>query len=197
MSLEDFKNSRVETEIRMHEAKMMAKAIEEKNKPKYTFFWSGPFSQWHPSNFEIDGVNFVTAEQFMMYKKALLFHDYKTCAKIMNTSDPREQKAYGREVKNFNNEKWEKYAKEFVYEGNFAKFSQNEDLCEQLIKTDGTILVEASPYDKIWGIGLAADNPKAQNKETWEGKNWLGEVLTDVRKEIKDIINHKTNNDAK
>lgn len=188
MGLEDFKNARLEAEIRESGKKIMEEAAK-KNAEKFTFFWSGPFSQWHPSKFEIDGVKFSTAEQFMMYKKALLFHDYKTCAKIMETSDPRKQKAYGREVKNFKTEVWEKYAKQFVYEGNYAKFTQNQDLLKELLATEGTTLVEASPYDKIWGIGLAEDNPKCQSRDTWEGKNWLGEVLTNVRDEIK--ITHK------
>jgi ribA/ribD-fused uncharacterized protein len=188
MGLEDFKNSRVEAEIRAHEEQMMAKARAEHNKPKYTFFWDGPFSQWATSNFEIDGVIFVTAEQYMMYKKALLFHDYETCEMIMKTTDPREQKAYGRLVKNFNTSVWEKYAKGFVYDGNYAKFTQNDDLLKELLDTDGTTLVEASPYDIIWGIGLKETDPLAQNKETWKGRNWLGEVLTNVRTDIRDHI---------
>lgn len=189
MGLEDFKNSRLEAEIRASEKEIMAKAQAEKNKEKFTFFWSGPFSQWHPSKFEIDGVEFSTAEQYMMYKKALLFHDYKIAGAIMRTDNPKQQKALGREVRGFKSDKWEKYAKQFVYEGNYAKFTQNVDLLKLLLETEGTTLVEASPFDKIWGIGLAEDNPKAQSRDTWEGKNWLGEVLTDVRDEIRILHN--------
>jgi ribA/ribD-fused uncharacterized protein len=187
--MEDFKKGRLEAEIRESGKKIMEEATK-KNAEKFTFFWSGPFSQWAKSTFEIGGVKFNTAEQYMMYKKALLFHDYKTCSKIMSTSDPRKQKAFGREVKDFKTEVWEKYAKEFVREGNFAKFTQNSDLEKQLLDTRGTTLVEASPYDKIWGIGLAEDNPKCLSRETWEGKNWLGEVLTEVRYEIQ-MIRHE------
>ena len=68
-----------------------------------------------------------------------------------------------------------------MFQGNYAKFTQNPDLLKTLIDTIGTTLVEASPYDKVWGIGLAEDDPKALNRETWEGTNWLGEVLTDLR----------------
>ena len=190
MAHDDFKNTRMEAEIKASEKEIMAKASADKKKEKFTFFWSGPFSQWESSVFKIDGVKFVTAEQYMMYKKALLFHDYKTCGKIMRTSEPREQKAYGREVKNFNRDVWNKHCKGFVYEANYAKFTQNQDLLKKLLATGGTTLVEASPYDKIWGIGLKESDPKAKSRDTWEGKNWLGEVLTDVRDNIQ-MIHHE------
>jgi ribA/ribD-fused uncharacterized protein len=102
----------------------------------------------------------------------------------MSTTDPREQKKIGREVKNFDKKKWDQKVKDIVFRGNMAKFTQNEDLKKKLLATAGTTLVEASPHDKIWGIGLAETDPKAQKRETWLGTNWLGEVLTEVREAI-------------
>ena len=148
---------------------------------KFTFFWSGVFSNWYSSPFEIDGIWYSTSEQFMMAEKARLFNDEQTLAKIMSTVDPADQKRYGREVKGFNKDKWEAVARDIVYKGCLAKFSQNEDLKKVLLNTVGTTLVEASPEDKIWGIGLRKDDPRAKNRATWLGTNWLGECLNRVR----------------
>jgi len=151
---------------------------------EFEFFWSGPFSQWHPSSFVINGVKYNCAEQYMMAEKARMFKDAKSLRKIMKTNSPREQKALGRKVKNFNVGKWQSAAKDIVYRASMAKFTQDEKLKEILLATGDKILVEASPYDKIWGIGLAKDDKRAQSRSTWQGKNWLGEVLTRVKNDI-------------
>ena len=153
---------------------------------KFVLFWSGPFSQWYPSPFTIDGVKYNYAEQYMMAAKALLFKDHSSRKKIMKTNSPREQKALGRKVENFDQGKWNSVAREVVFKGNMAKFSQNADLKKELLSTGTKILVEASPYDKVWGIGLAADDPNALRPKNWRGKNWLGQVLMRVRAEISD-----------
>lgn len=151
---------------------------------KFTLFWNGPFSQWEPCEFEIDGIVYNCAEQYMMAKKASVFNDEDTYQKIMESDSPREQKKLGRSVKNFNSDKWEQVAKEIVYEGNYAKFTQNKDLLEKLLATKGTTLVEASPYDRIWGIGLSEHDEDALNRDKWRGLNWLGEILTGLREDI-------------
>lgn len=181
--MENWKNSRLEMEIHASEIELMRKAVEAK-KEKFTFFWAGTFSQWAESPFKIDGVAFNTAEQYMMYKKALLFNDFKQAERIMETSNPRAQTQLGREVIGFDKSRWERYCKQFVYEASFAKFTQNPKMLVELLATEGTTLVEASPKDNIWGIGLAEDDPKALSRDTWEGTNWLGEILTEVRKDI-------------
>ncbi len=186
--MKEFKNSRLEVEIRKNEIEMMRKAKEAKRE-KFTFFWAGTFSQWATSPFKIDGVAFNTCEQYMMYKKALLFHDYTQAERIMGTSNPRSQKQLGREVNGFQKDRWERYCKGYFFDANYAKFTQNPKMLQELLETEGTSLVEASPKDNIWGIGLAEDDPKAQNRDTWEGTNWLGEVLNAVRKEIQDNHN--------
>ena len=152
---------------------------------KFTFFWSGPFSNWHPSPFQIVGTWYNCVEQFMMSEKARLFKDPATLSRIMSAVDPREQKAYGRQVVGFNKEKWEALARKVVYLGCYAKFTQNQDLLKALMATAGTTLVEANPRDCIWGIGLRKTDPRAQDRLTWRGTNWLGEVLTQVREDLK------------
>jgi len=148
---------------------------------QFTFFWDGPFSQWYESSFIIDNVRYNCAEQYMMAEKARCFGDKEAEREIMKTDHPRIQKAWGRKVKNFNADKWNSVCKDVVRRATVAKFTQDDALLQILLDTEGTTLVEASPYDKIWGIGLQADDKRAQSRSTWRGKNWLGEVLTSVR----------------
>lgn len=151
---------------------------------KFEFFWNGPFSQWHPSQFNFERMKFNRAEQFMMFGKAVFFEDFQNATEIMKSNNPKEQKALGRQTNNFNVDKWANVAKDIVYVGNYLKFTQDANLKSVLMKTVGSTLVEASPYDKIWGIGLAEDNPLALNRSTWQGKNWLGETITKVRDDL-------------
>ncbi|WP_438447033.1 NADAR family protein [Gorillibacterium sp. sgz5001074] len=152
----------------------------------FTFFYrtESPFSQWHPASFEIEGIRFNCAEQYMMYKKAKLFQDEEIAAKILSAPTPREQKELGRAVRNFRRDEWEMKCKQFVYEGNDAKFTQNQHLLEKLLATRGTTLVEASPTDRIWGVGLLEEDPRIRNRKTWRGTNWLGEILTKLRDDL-------------
>jgi len=151
---------------------------------RYTFFWSGPFSQWFHSPFEIDGQSFVTAEQYMMYQKAITFNDTNIARMILETEDPRQQKKLGRAVSPYDDNKWFSVADQIVYCGNKAKFTQIANLRAALLATEGTTLVEASPYDRRWGIGLAADDPRAQDQSQWRGENRLGYILTRLRVEL-------------
>lgn len=159
--------------------------METQQKEQFAFFWGGNFSQWAKSKFVIDGVEFNCCEQYMMYKKALMFHDYDIAEQIMNSDSPREQKALGRKVKGFDKDHWETYCRDIVYDGNVAKFTQNPDMLDELKFTGDRTIVEASPKDNIWGIGLAADDPRAQDRSTWLGTNWLGEAIQRVREDIK------------
>jgi len=155
---------------------------------EFTLFWNGPFSQWTPSIFEVDGVEYNCAEQYMMAEKARLFEDEDTLEAIMEAESPKTQKALGRAVEDFDVDVWEEDEDNgrprcwnIVWRGNMAKFSQNPHLLASLLETKGTTLVEASPYDRIWGIGWRSTDPAAHNRETWRGLNWLGEVLMSVR----------------
>jgi ribA/ribD-fused uncharacterized protein len=155
-------------------------SIEE----KFTLFWEGPFSQWHPCEFVVNRLKFNCAEQFMMYSKALLFNDTQTAEKILQAISPKEQKVLGRKTQNFDENIWSLFREGIVYSGSYAKFTQNLELREILLATKGTTLVEASPYDKIWGIGLSESDPRAKVKTEWDGLNLLGETLTRVREAI-------------
>lgn len=158
---------------------------------KYLFFWKpvieegriteSCLSQWWMCNFVVDGITYSCTEQYMMAEKARLFHDEAMLEKIMETKYPREMKAYGRAVQNFDVEVWDDRAYAIVKKGNIAKFSQNPDLWNYLKQSKGRILVEASPLDRIWGIGLGKNNENAQNPLKWRGKNLLGFALTEVR----------------
>lgn len=164
----------------------MAGVAKEFIMEQFTFFYSNKDygSQWAKSVFVVDGVTYNCAEQYMMAEKARLFGDLDALSIIMGTSDPKIQKAAGRLVAGFDPELWGQHAKLIVYRGNFAKFTQNPEMLEWLLGTEGTTLVEASPWDTIWGIGLEATNPLALDRSTWKGMNWLGEVLTKVRDDI-------------
>lgn len=154
---------------------------------KYTFFWEtkSPFSQWHSSEFEINGIKFKTAEHYMMWKKAMIFGDTDIAGQVLITKHPRDVKAFGRKVKNFIKEDWEDQCRQVVYEGNYAKFTQNEKLLEQLMNTGDSLLVEAAPNDAIWGIGIDEATAKITPESKWPGTNWLGEALTKLREELK------------
>ena len=156
------------------------------DKERYTLFYGiqSPFSQFHPSKFTIDRVMYRCAEQYMMYCKAIIFKDYITAQKIMEVKDPKVMKRLGRKVRNFNKQRWLTKSKAIVKKASLAKFTQNSKLKEKLLKTAGTILVEASPWDIVWGIGRCASDPKSKFKKYWRGKNWLGYILTDVRDQI-------------
>jgi ribA/ribD-fused uncharacterized protein len=170
----------------------------------FIFFWGNNpskeinescFSQWFPwhnrndannfsSQFIVDDVIYDTAEKHMMAQKALLFDDENSYQNILKCKSPYEAKTLGRAIKNFNNEIWKKHRFDIVKQGNLAKFNQNEDLKNFLLSTGNNVLVEASPYDRIWGIGLDKNNKKVLNPNEWKGLNLLGFVLMEVRKEL-------------
>ena len=151
------------------------------NNENYYFFWSGECSQWYISEFEEFGERFNCAEQFMMAAKAKVFGDDLTYRLIMETQMPNEQKALGRKVYGFVPEVWEKFAKDFVTLGNYNKFTQDHNLAMFLTENKNKFFVEASPYDKIWGIGLREDDPLVNDPKNWQGKNWLGECINRAR----------------
>jgi ribA/ribD-fused uncharacterized protein len=153
-------------------------------KTKYHFFWGGPFSQWAKSPFTIDDLNFNTCEQWMMFQKAIIFGDAETAMKIIKQSDPKAQKALGRQVKNFDDDVWMAEAYDIVVAGNRAKFTQNPKLMDALRYTIGQELVEASPYDRRWGIGMAVGDPGIGDPKNWRGDNLLGKAITQVRIEL-------------
>jgi hypothetical protein len=153
---------------------------------RFTFFWQSesPFSQWHPARFVVEGRQFMCAEQYMMHGKAMLFGDLEVAERILSSESPKTHKALGRKVQGFDEQLWRRERERIVYEGNYAKFTQNDELLKALLATAGTELVEASPLDRIWGVGLSAEDPRIQDPSLWRGQNLLGKVLTRLREEL-------------
>lgn len=163
--------------------------MTEPTEPIYFYGKNNCFSNWYPIHFvDEDGILFENNEQYMMYHKAILFKDEKQAIKILKTNDPFTIKKMGRKVKNFDKNIWNQQAKEIVDSGCLLKFSQNEDIKNILLSTDERILAEASPYDKIWGIGI--NETDAKKGKPWKGENWLGECLMRVRDSIINSIHY-------
>lgn len=152
---------------------------------EYTFFYNGPFCQWVGRPMIVDGIVYDQPEQYMMAQKARLFGDNDALRKIMLARSPGEQKALGRKVRGFDVRVWETVARDVVMRGSLAKFTQDEEYEEALMRTEGTLLVEASPTDVVWGIGLSESDPARLDPDLWRGKNWLGEVLTELRENLR------------
>lgn len=163
---------------------------------KYLLFWGhqperdgsigkGCFSQWWPSAFTVDGVDYATAEHWMMAEKARLFDDEPIRARILMARTPGEAKKLGRQVRGFDADAWQTACFDLVVAGNFHKFSQHDALKTYLLSTNSRVLVEASPVDPIWGIGLAQDDPAALHPTSWKGTNLLGFALMTVRDKLR------------
>jgi ribA/ribD-fused uncharacterized protein len=170
-------------------------AIKAGHKPKYLCFWGHQpasdgrptktcLSQWFVAPFKVDETVYQTAEHFMMAKKATLFGDNETASQIVLAKDPGKAKAIGRAVKKFDDAVWNHHRWHIVVEANLHKFNQNSSLKEFLLSTSPRELVEASPVDRIWGIGLAADSPAVEKPGEWRGLNLLGFALMEVRSQI-------------
>ncbi|MEI0496343.1 NADAR family protein [Brachyspira intermedia] len=144
-------------------------------------------SQWYIKDFKENDLVFNCMEKYMMYNKALLFDDKDIANEILNTNQPKAIKELGRKVKNFNDELWDKMKYKIVFIGNYYKFSQNTDLRNFLLSTKNKVLVEASPYDKVWGIKMKYDDENIENPFCWKGENLLGFALMEVRDEIKRV----------
>lgn len=162
---------------------------------KFLFFWGhqpnkdgsvgkGCFSQWWESEFTIDHIVYKTAEHYMMAEKARLFKDEEVLKEILAVDHPHDAKKLGRKVKNFDPAVWDDHKFQIVVDGNYAKFSQHEDLKEFLRNTGTRVLVEASPRDRIWGIGMGQSNENAPNPNLWRGHNLLGYALMEVRDKL-------------
>ena len=159
--------------------------MDEKVTDQFVFFWNGRFSQWYSSPFTIGSLTYNCAEQWMMYQKACIFGDLETAVNILASTSPKEQKAYGRKIQGFNDGVWNLLCIDIVRVGNLAKFTQNPELGDYLLETDDLVLVEASPYDKIWGIGMGMTDARVEDPKKWKGLNLLGHVLNSVRDDLK------------
>ena len=171
--------------------------LYEISNPDFLFFWGhhgkpgettkACLSQWYPCMFTVNGIHYNCTEQFMMAEKARIMGDEETRKRILASTDPKVIKALGREVRNFDEFKWQKHRMGIVVTGNLHKFMNNEDLKLFLLSTRDKILVEASPYDTIWGIGMKEDEPDCHNIRLWKGENLLGFALMEVRGKLSKI----------
>ncbi|WP_261570358.1 NADAR family protein [Frankia gtarii] len=163
--------------------------------PKFLFFWGhrpaadggigkGCLSQWWPIEFTVDGTVYRSAEHFMMEQKARLFGDDTVAKRVLVAASPGEAKALGRHVRDFDEETWSDTRYNIVVRGNIAKFGQHPALRDFLVNTGQRTLVEASPVDRIWGIGVAADDERSGRPNAWPGLNLLGFALMEVRARV-------------
>jgi ribA/ribD-fused uncharacterized protein len=163
----------------------------------YLFFWghtpkgddvvdAACLSQWFPRAFDVGGVRYATAEHFMMAGKARLFGDDAARAEILAAKTPSEAKALGRAVRGFDEERWREARGEIVVRGSLGKFGEHADLREYLLSTGDKVLVEASPRDTVWGIGMGASNPAARDPSRWRGTNLLGFALMETRARLRE-----------
>lgn len=166
--------------------------FRRKKMPKPVYFWGhrssqkdfvtkACLSQWWPSEFSVNGNLYVSAEHWMMAEKARLFDDEKILEKILSTRKPGAAKALGRQIERFNQSVWDEEKYDIVVRGSYYKFSQNKELGQFLVGTGRRVLIEASPVDKIWGIGLAEGDAHVANPLKWKGENLLGFALMSVR----------------
>ncbi len=160
---------------------------DKQKSDKICYFWriseqNGWMSQWWPSPFCSENINFTCAEQYMMFKKALLFGDRDSAAMIRNTNDLFTMQAIGRAVKNFDEKKWRSHREQVVLEATRLKFTSSDFFKNLLLGTADSELVEASPKDRIWGIGYDR-NSAEKHRHEW-GLNLLGRALMQVREEL-------------
>ena len=153
---------------------------------KYYFFYEHQFGQWTQRDIiDPDGVTYNCCEQYMMVKKARLFNDINMAEKILQEPSPYQQQKMGREIKSYQQMLWDQNKYGIVWFGNYLKFTQHVDLKERLLATGNKILAEASPVDKVWGVGLAADDEHILDETNWTGQNLLGKALMSVRDSLR------------
>lgn len=159
--------------------------------PGFIGFWHeyddyGCLSNWYKADFEYAGRKYASVEQFMMYHKLLTFRQYDLADQVMQTDDPAEAKQIGRtKFSNFDDTLWTRISPVIVKRGVRAKFEQNPELLKELLSTGNAVLAECSPYDKVWGIGLAPDDRRIFDTSQWNGKNKLGRILMILREEFR------------
>jgi ribA/ribD-fused uncharacterized protein len=173
----------------------LIEAHERRQRLKWVFFWghSSPpgnvtkacLSQWYPAPFRVGREEYPTAEHWMMAEKARLFGDDDALKRVFAASHPGEAKRIGREVRGFEEPVWREARYRIVVDGNVLTFAAHPELRDFLLTTGERVLAEASPVDPVWGIGLAADDPRATDPSLWRGSNLLGFALMDVRERLR------------
>lgn len=180
----------------MYNLESMLERYSNGKRPEFLFFWGhrpsadgtitkSCLSQWWECSFEVDGIQYTSCEQYMMAEKARIFRDREMFYSILRETSPKNIKALGRKVKKFDSDVWDRVKFDIVVKGNYAKFSQNKELFDFLMGTGDRILVEASPYDTVWGIVLRESDMNSKYPNKWRGQNLLGFALTEVRDKLR------------
>ena len=160
--------------------------ISERETDTHLYFLRGVLSNFEKCYIKYKGHLFATTEQAFMWEKAVFFNDHESASKILKEENPAKAKKLGREVKNFDDSKWSKVCYEIMYLINYEKYFQNTRLKNILLNTGDKILVEANGApDNRWSCGLYADNDKILNESNWTGTNYLGQILMQIRQELK------------
>ena len=173
----------------------LVELVQRGVRAEYVFFWGHTpkipgridqscLSNWYPAEFSRDGIEYPTTEHYMMAEKAKLFGDQVIREQIISAGTPAAAKRLGRKVSGFDDQTWRQHRFDIVVAGNEAKFSQNKEMAEFLRMTGSRVLVEASPRDRIWGIGMGMNNEKTGNPKEWKGLNLLGFALMEVRERL-------------
>lgn len=174
----------------------LIRAVHAGARVRYLQFWghrprpdgrigASCLSQWWPAPFSVDGVEYATAEHWMMAAKARLFQDAAAERSVLAAGHPAGAKKAGRLVRGFDETVWARERFRIVVEGSVHKFGAHPRLREFLLGTGDRVLVEASPVDRVWGTGLAADDEAATDPERWRGPNLLGFALMEARQRLR------------
>lgn len=180
----------------MSELESLIQQVNRGDRVKWLHFWghrphpdgrlsASCLSQWWPAPFVVSGVSYATAEHWMMAAKARLFEDAEAERAALSARTPAEAKKAGRLVRGFDDTVWARERFGIVVEGSVHKFTSDESLRAYLLGTGTRVLVEASPVDRVWGIGLAADDPRAHDPASWRGGNLLGFALMEARERLR------------
>lgn len=199
--------TKIQSASTLRSVEALRQAIADGLQAEYIYFWSSflepdgrtsetCFSQWYAAGFVLDDLAYRTAEHYMMAEKARLFGDDVALAKILRSRFPAEVKRFGREIAAFDEDRWQAERFAIVVRGNLAKFSQNPALTDYLLSTGDAVIVEASPADAIWGIGLAEEHPYTHQPKLWPGLNLLGFALMEVREQLRKLAAKPQTNDA-
>ncbi|MEU2333737.1 NADAR family protein [Streptomyces sp. NPDC006654] len=181
--------------VKIDSVEALIRAVRAGARIKYLHFWghrprpdgqvsASCLSQWWPSPFVVDGVGYATAEHWMMAAKARLFADAEAERRVLAAAHPAEAKKAGRLVRGFDEAIWQRERLGIVTEGSVHKFAADAALRDFLLGTGDRVLVEASPVDRVWGIGLAATDARADDPERWQGANLLGFALMEARERL-------------
>lgn len=152
---------------------------------KFEIFYEGDFSQFEKSNFIIKNIEYFCVEHYLLVNRARLFKDKEMLEKIMESKSIRQAKLFGKKIRNFNQEEWDKHKLNMSYVANLCKFQQDEVLKFKLLETENSILVNADAYDDVWGIGKKITELDIKNPHSWKGENYLGFILMKIREDFR------------